>query len=50
MFRNIGISSRFVIATVLAVAVVLFATQFTTFNFIKKTLRTAEENEISEIY
>ncbi|MEJ2591814.1 MAG: methyl-accepting chemotaxis protein [Candidatus Thiodiazotropha sp.] len=50
MFRNLGISSRFVIATVLAVAIVLFATQFTTFSFMQKTLRTAEENEISEIY
>ena len=50
MFRNIGISYRFVIATVLAVMVVLFATQFTTFNYVKQTLRSAEENEISEIY
>ena len=50
MFRNIGISMRFVIATVLAVVVVLFATQLTTFNYMKDMLRSAEENEISEIY
>ena len=50
MFRNIGISMRFVIATVVAVILVLFATQFTTFNYMKDMLRTAEENEIGEIY
>jgi methyl-accepting chemotaxis protein len=50
MFRNIGISMRFVIATVVAVILVLFATQFTSFNYMKEMLRTAEENEISEIY
>ena len=50
MFRNIGISMRFVIATVVAVVLVLFATQFTTFNFMKDMLRTAEENEIAEIF
>ncbi len=50
MFRNIGISKRFVIATVVAVIVVLFATQFTTFNYMKGMLSTAEENEIAEIY
>jgi methyl-accepting chemotaxis protein len=50
MFRNIGISMRFVIATVVAVILVLFATQLTTFNYMKDMLRTAEQNEISEIY
>ncbi len=50
MFRNIGISMRFVIATVVAVVVVLLATQFTTFNYMREMLRTAEENEIAEIY
>ncbi len=50
MFRNIGISMRFVIATVIAVAVVLFVTQYTTFSYTQDMLRTAEENEIAEIY
>ncbi|MEJ2465171.1 MAG: methyl-accepting chemotaxis protein [Candidatus Thiodiazotropha sp.] len=50
MFRNIGISMRFVIATVIAVAVVLFVTQYTTFSYTQNLLRTAEENEIAEIY
>ncbi len=50
MFRNIGISMRFVAATVLAVVIVLFATQLTTFSYMRDMLRMAEENEISEIY
>jgi methyl-accepting chemotaxis protein len=50
MLRNIGISMRFVIATVVAVILVLFATQYTTFNYMKGMLRTAEQNEIGEIY
>jgi methyl-accepting chemotaxis protein len=50
MFRSIGISMRFVIATVVAVVVVLFATQFTTFSYMRNMLRSAEQNEIAEIY
>ena len=50
MFRNIGISLRFVIATVLAVSLVLIGTQLTTFKYMGKILRDAEENEIAEIY
>ncbi len=41
---------RFVAATVLAVIVVLFATQLTTFSYMRDLLRMAEQNEISEIY
>jgi methyl-accepting chemotaxis protein len=50
MFRNIGISYRFVIATMLAVALVLITTQFTTFNYMGQILRSAEKNEMGEIY
>ncbi|MEJ2394981.1 MAG: methyl-accepting chemotaxis protein [Candidatus Thiodiazotropha sp.] len=50
MFRNIGISMRFVIATVIAVAMVLFATQYITFSYTQDVLRSAEENEIAEIH
>ncbi|MGD8910743.1 MAG: methyl-accepting chemotaxis protein, partial [Chromatiales bacterium] len=50
MFRNIGISMRFVIATVVAIILVLFVTQYTTFGYMKGMLRTAEQNEIAEIY
>lgn len=50
MFRHFGISIRFVIATVVAVMLVLFATQYTTFSYMGGILRTAEENEITEIY
>ncbi|MCU7843654.1 MAG: methyl-accepting chemotaxis protein [Candidatus Thiodiazotropha sp. (ex Monitilora ramsayi)] len=50
MFRNIGITLRFVSATVLAVVLVLFVTQATTFSFMTDMLRSAEENEISKIY
>lgn len=50
MFRNIGISKRFMIAIVSAVLIVLFATQYTTYNYLRNMLLTAEENEISEIY
>jgi methyl-accepting chemotaxis protein len=50
MFRNIGISLRFVIATVVAVIGVLFATQFTTFSYMKDMLNTAEEYEMEKIY
>jgi methyl-accepting chemotaxis protein len=41
---------RFVIATVVAVIMVLFVTQLTTFNYMKDMLRTAEENEVAKIY
>jgi len=50
MFRSVGISLRFVIATVLAVVLVLLATQLTTFNYMGQILRDAEENEIEVIY
>ena len=50
MFRNIGITLRFVSATVLAVVLVLIAIQATTFSFMSDMLRSAEENEISKIY
>jgi methyl-accepting chemotaxis protein len=50
MFRNIGISMRFVIATVVAVILVLLVTQYTTFGYMKEMLRSAEQNEIAEIY
>ncbi len=50
MFRNIGISLRFVIATVLAVVVVLTLTLTTAFNYMGSVLRSAEENEMEEIF
>ena len=50
MFRNIGISSRFVIATVSAVVLVLAITLYTTFSYMGGILHTAEENEIGEIF
>ncbi|MCG8079508.1 MAG: hypothetical protein JAY73_00685, partial [Candidatus Thiodiazotropha taylori] len=50
MFRNIGISARFVIATVVAVMVVLAITLVTTFNYMGGILSTSEKNEMSEIY
>lgn len=50
MFRNIGISLRFVIATVLAVFIVLAITLSTTFNYMGGILQTAEESEMGEIF
>ncbi|MET0044109.1 MAG: methyl-accepting chemotaxis protein [Candidatus Thiodiazotropha sp. 6PLUC3] len=50
MLRSIGISARFVYATVFAVLVVLAITLFTTFNFMGGILSASEENEISEIF
>ncbi|MES9993434.1 MAG: methyl-accepting chemotaxis protein [Candidatus Thiodiazotropha sp.] len=50
MFRNIGISQRFVIATVLAVVLVLAITLSTAFSFMGGTLHSAEENEMEEIF
>jgi methyl-accepting chemotaxis protein len=50
MLRSIGISARFVYATVLAVVVVLTITLYTTFNFMGAILSTSEENEMSEIF
>ncbi len=50
MFRNISITLRFVAATVLAVLLVLIVTQATTFSYMTDMLRSAEENEITEIY
>ncbi|MET0074238.1 MAG: methyl-accepting chemotaxis protein [Candidatus Thiodiazotropha lotti] len=50
MFRNIGISARFVIATVVAVMVVLAITLVTTFNYMGGILSASEKNEMSEIY
>jgi methyl-accepting chemotaxis protein len=50
MFRNIGISARFVYATVLAVMVVLAITLFTTFSYMGGILSTSEKNEMNEIY
>ncbi|MET0051939.1 MAG: methyl-accepting chemotaxis protein [Candidatus Thiodiazotropha sp.] len=50
MFRNIGISLRFVIATVLAVVIVLAITLYTTFSFMSGMLHDAEQNEVSEIF
>ncbi|MET0089814.1 MAG: methyl-accepting chemotaxis protein [Candidatus Thiodiazotropha sp.] len=50
MFRNIGISLRFVIATVLAVVIVLAITFYTTFSFMSGMLHDAEQNEVSEIF
>ncbi|MEW8397016.1 MAG: methyl-accepting chemotaxis protein [Candidatus Thiodiazotropha sp.] len=50
MFRNIGISQRFVIATVLAVVVVLAVTLSTAFKFMGGVLHSAEENEMQEIF
>ncbi len=50
MFRNIGISSRFVIGSVIAVLIVLIATQYTTFDYMRGMLSAAEKNEISKIH
>jgi methyl-accepting chemotaxis protein len=50
MFRNIGISLRFVIATVLAVTIVLAITLSISFNYMGGILHTAEENEMQEIF
>ncbi|MET0066734.1 MAG: methyl-accepting chemotaxis protein [Candidatus Thiodiazotropha sp.] len=50
MFRNIGISLRFVIATVVAVVIVLTITLYTTFGFMSGMLHDAEKNEVSEIF
>jgi methyl-accepting chemotaxis protein len=50
MLRSIGISSRFVIATVIAVLIVLAATLFITFTFMGGILSSSEEGEMSEIY
>jgi methyl-accepting chemotaxis protein len=50
MFRNIGISLRFVIATVLAVVVVLTLTLSIAFNYMGSVLRSAEVNEMEEIF
>jgi methyl-accepting chemotaxis protein len=50
MFRNIGISFRFVVATVVAVILVLLGTQYTTYSYMEDMLRTAEKNEIGEIF
>ncbi|MCM8855644.1 MAG: methyl-accepting chemotaxis protein, partial [Candidatus Thiodiazotropha sp.] len=50
MFRNIGISLRFVIATVLAIFIVLAITLSTTFNYMGGILQTAEESEMGEIF
>jgi methyl-accepting chemotaxis protein len=50
MMRNVGISMRFVIATVIAVSVVLLIIQFINFAYVDGMLRTAERNEIAEIY
>lgn len=50
MFRNIGISLRFVIATVLAVSAVLAITLFTTFHFMGAILQDAEKEEMGEIF
>ncbi|MEW8632359.1 MAG: methyl-accepting chemotaxis protein [Candidatus Thiodiazotropha sp.] len=50
MFRNIGISQRFVTATVLAVVIVLAVTLSSAFNFMGGVLNSAEENEIQEIF
>ena len=49
MFRNIGISLRFVVATVLAVAIILTITLSITFNYMGGVLHKAEENEMHEI-
>ncbi|MES9968939.1 MAG: methyl-accepting chemotaxis protein [Candidatus Thiodiazotropha sp.] len=50
MFRNIGISLRFVIATVLAVTIVLAITLTITFKYMGGVLQAAEENEMAEIF
>jgi methyl-accepting chemotaxis protein len=50
MLRNLGISARFVVATVLAVVVVLAITLYTTFSFMGGLLSSSEENEMSEIF
>ncbi|MEW8549124.1 MAG: hypothetical protein AB2533_01590 [Candidatus Thiodiazotropha endolucinida] len=50
MFRNIGITPRFVIATVLAVVIVLAITLSAAFNFMGGALHSAEENEMQEIF
>jgi methyl-accepting chemotaxis protein len=50
MFRNVGISFRFVIATVIAVAVVLTITLYMTFSYMSSMLNSAEKSEISEIF
>ncbi len=50
MFRNIGISLRFVIATVLAVVIVLAITLYTTFSFMSGMLNDAEQSEVSKIF
>jgi methyl-accepting chemotaxis protein len=50
MFRNVGISLRFVIATVLVVVIVLTLTLSITFHYMGGVLRTAEENEMHEIF
>ncbi|MES9930935.1 MAG: methyl-accepting chemotaxis protein, partial [Candidatus Thiodiazotropha sp. 6PDIVS] len=50
MLRSVGISARFVYATVLAVVVVLAITLFTTFSFMGGVLSSSEENEIREIF
>ncbi|MES9943802.1 MAG: methyl-accepting chemotaxis protein [Candidatus Thiodiazotropha sp.] len=50
MFRNIGISLRFVVATVLAVTIVLAITLSITFNYMGGVLHAAEENEMGEIF
>ncbi|MES9829270.1 MAG: methyl-accepting chemotaxis protein [Candidatus Thiodiazotropha sp.] len=50
MFRNIGITPRFVIATVLAVVIVLAITLSAAFNFMGGALHSAEENEMQKIF
>jgi methyl-accepting chemotaxis protein len=50
MLRNIGISARFVVATVLAVVAVLAITLYTTFNLMGELLNSSEKNEMSEIF
>ncbi|MCU7892375.1 MAG: hypothetical protein KZQ78_12490 [Candidatus Thiodiazotropha sp. (ex Ustalcina ferruginea)] len=50
MFRNIGISLRFVIATILAVFIVLAITLSTTFNYMGGIPQAAEEREMGEIF
>jgi methyl-accepting chemotaxis protein len=50
MFRNVGISFRFVFATVMAVAAVLTITLYLTFSYMSNMLNSAEKNEVSEIF
>ena len=50
MFRNLGISFRFVVATVAAVAIVLVITLFTTFSHMEQLLHEAEHSEIRRVF